>query len=655
MTEITSSMPMISDCTHAVSSSLGVKLPLSQNACPVCVITSQMAAVRAAQNHFLTRGGVFMSSSGDVKKHVIATRYWKKTKVALTNTIIQFEGLLNEPDLPVEDIAKLSEALRIWDDQKFFLGRVPGLRYVRGPDTPVPTEEDRERARVFMNWVRNTMKREMILSAMRHKARSIPARPPDKDQPGWQLVEPRSFSVPSLIASPPTALPQIDFYDTWQPTLAPFSPVLIQSPQQSSQTQNAETEHFSTSLATTTTTTTTTHTCPATPKSIFKSLRAFITPRPDHPARQSKHVRISPFVTISSEHLSTANPSPFKSLSRICTTAPHSAHTTAEHKRHKYTYFRRHPTYEPGVWASAEGSRKSNTSFYHAKPWAVEMYVGRELKREERERKVAVQLGRDGREWMLALAEARKMDVQGVKLERLVVWLERDTMYNKQWSELQLIRCELHERIHNGETTELTTGERCFSNVQPNRMKELNRLVHGPNIHALNWTTAVTNVRTGASTTVRHHCSQGVNHARTAECYGDLMHQSYCPCWEYSESNGWYRCGLQQMVMSTACKKHRDDEMRKVFDKLRKGYSVYGWELNRPGSEESTKCSESKIEAIVEASKAEEEEIEKQLKECGEVDENVFVYAQMKKREGEKRKERMWQRKDEKERARLGK
>ncbi|EMD86938.1 hypothetical protein COCHEDRAFT_22218 [Bipolaris maydis C5] len=362
MTEITSSMPMISDCTHAVSSSLGVKLPLSQNACPVCVITSQMAAVRAAQNHFLTRGGVFMSSSGDVKKHVIATRYWKKTKVALTNTIIQFEGLLNEPDLPVEDIAKLSEALRIWDDQKFFLGRVPGLRYVRGPDTPVPTEEDRERARVFMNW----------------------------------------------------------------PTLAPFSPVLIQSPQQSSQTQNAETEHFSTSLATTTTTTTTTtHTCPATPKSIFKSLRAFITPRPDHPARQSKHVRISPFVTISSEHLSTANPSPFKSLSRICTTAPHSAHTTAEHKRHKYTYFRRHPTYEPGVWASAEGSRKSNTSFYHAKPWAVEMYVGRELKREERERKVAVQLGRDGREWMLALAEARKMDVQGVKLERLVVWLER--------------------------------------------------------------------------------------------------------------------------------------------------------------------------------------------------------------------------------------
>ncbi|ENI04068.1 hypothetical protein COCC4DRAFT_141457 [Bipolaris maydis ATCC 48331] len=380
MTEITSSMPMISDCTHAVSSSLGVKLPLSQNACPVCVITSQMAAVRAAQNHFLTRGGVFMSSSGDVKKHVIATRYWKKTKVALTNTIIQFEGLLNEPDLPVEDIAKLSEALRIWDDQKFFLGRVPGLRYVRGPDTPVPTEEDRERARVFMNWVRNTMKREMILSAMRHKARSIPARPPDKDQPGWQLVEPRSFS----------------------------------------------TEHFSTSLATTTTTTTTTtHTCPATPKSIFKSLRAFITPRPDHPARQSKHVRISPFVTISSEHLSTANPSPFKSLSRICTTAPHSAHTTAEHKRHKYTYFRRHPTYEPGVWASAEGSRKSNTSFYHAKPWAVEMYVGRELKREERERKVAVQLGRDGREWMLALAEARKMDVQGVKLERLVVWLER--------------------------------------------------------------------------------------------------------------------------------------------------------------------------------------------------------------------------------------
>ncbi|EMD59661.1 hypothetical protein COCSADRAFT_175510 [Bipolaris sorokiniana ND90Pr] len=355
MTEITSSMPMISDCIHAVSSSLVVKLPPSQNACPICVITSQMAAVRAAQNHFLTRGGVFVSSSGDIKKHVIATRYWKKTKIALANTIIKFEDLLKEPGLPVEDIAKLSEALGAWDDQKIFLSRVPGLRCVRGPDTPVPTEEDRERARVFMNWQ----------------------------------------------------------------TLVPLSPVLIQSPQQSSHTQKTETKPFSASL----TTTTTTYTYPATTKSIFKTLRTLITPKPSDPAQQPKHVRISPSATISSEHLSTANPSPFKSLSRTCTTAPHSVHTTAEHKRHKYAYFRRHPTYEPGVWASAEGSRKVNTSFYHAKPWAVEMYVGRELKREERERKVAVQLGRDGRKWMVALAEARKMDVQRVRLERLVAWL----------------------------------------------------------------------------------------------------------------------------------------------------------------------------------------------------------------------------------------
>ncbi|EUC42248.1 hypothetical protein COCMIDRAFT_104050 [Bipolaris oryzae ATCC 44560] len=382
MTEITSSAPMIGDCTHAVSPSLVVKLPLSQNACPVCVISSQMAAVRAAQNHFLTRGGVFMSSSGDVKKHVVATRYWRKTKIALANTIMKFEDLLKEPGLPIEDIARLSEALGAWDDQKMFLSRVPGLRYVRGPETPVPTEEDRERARVFMNWVRNTMKREMILSAMRDKVRSIPARPPDKDLPGWQLIEPRSFC-------------------------------------QSSHKQKMETTLPSTSL----TTTTTTYTYPATPKSIFQTFRTLITPKPSDPTPNHKQVRISPSVTISSEHLSTANPSPFKSLSRTCTTAPHSIHATAEHKRHKYAYFRRHPTYEPGAWASAEGSRKANTSFYHAKPWAVEMYVGRELKREERERKLAVQLGRDGRKWMVAMAEVGKMDVQSVRLERLVVWL----------------------------------------------------------------------------------------------------------------------------------------------------------------------------------------------------------------------------------------
>lgn len=95
--------------------------------------------------------------------------------------------------------------------------------------------------------------------------------------------------------------------------------------------------------------------------------------------------------------------------------------------------------------------------------------------------------------------------------------------------------------------------------------------------------------------------------------------------------------------------------MRKVFDKLRKGYPVYGWELNRPDREESNVCSETKMEAIVEASKAEEEELEKQIEERGEVDESVFVYAQMKKREEAQMKERMWQRKDEKERARLGK
>ncbi|XP_014558275.1 hypothetical protein COCVIDRAFT_25172 [Bipolaris victoriae FI3] len=383
MTEITNSAAMIGDCTHTVSSSLVVKLPSSQNACPICVITSQMAAVRAAQNHFLTRGGVFMSSSGDVKKHVIATRYWKKTKIALANTIIKFENLLNKPGLPVEDMARLSEALEIWDDQKIFLGRVPGLRYVRGPNTPVPTEEDRERARVFMNWVRNTMKREMILSAIREKARSVSARPPDKDLPGWQLVEPKSFPNPISSA------------------------ILAHTRDGNHTFINLPHNH---------------HDHPP-PKSVFQALRTLIAPKPSNPIPYRKHVRISPFATISSEHLSTANPSPFKSLSRTCATAPHSIHTTAEHKRHKYAYFRRHPTYAPGAWASVEGSRKANTSFYHAKPWAVEMYVGRELKREERERKVAVQLGRDGREWMVALGEVRKMDVQGMRLERLVVWL----------------------------------------------------------------------------------------------------------------------------------------------------------------------------------------------------------------------------------------
>jgi hypothetical protein len=101
-------------------------------------------------------------------------------------------------------------------------------------------------------------------------------------------------------------------------------------------------------------------------------------------------------------------------------------------------------------------------------------------------------------------------------------------------------------------------------------IKHLNRLVHGPNISALN-------IRTSTTCSTLHHCSKGVNHARTPECFGQALHQNYCPCWEYSETHGWYRCGQQQMVMSVGCKKHRDDEMRKVLEKIRKGYLVYGW------------------------------------------------------------------------------
>ena len=74
--------------------------------------------------------------------------------------------------------------------------------------------------------------------------------------------------------------------------------------------------------------------------------------------------------------------------------------------------------------------------------------------------------------------------------------------------------------------------------------------------------------------------------------------------------------------------KHKDDESRKVFDKIRKGYPVYRRELNNPNVEsvEHVETQQSKHELIKKA----DEEIEKLLQKGGKLDGNAFVHSKLK-------------------------
>jgi hypothetical protein len=352
-----------------------------------------------------------MSRSGDAEKHASLVGYWKKTKIALANIVSKLEDLLNESDLSVEDLAKLREALEIWEKQKNLLGRVPGQRYARGLRVPEPTEEDRERARVFMNWVRNTMKREMLQIKSRKATKSISSPPYSGDLRGSQHAQRPPALVSCSTESSSKIPPQENSHGHLQQPLPIVLLVPTTSPQRPPYVQKTE----NTSLVSPPSNI---EIGPTVPRSIFDSLRTIIFFKSPSHAPKYKHVRISDAVTISSEHLSIVNPSPFKTLSRATTTAPHALHTTAEYKRHKYTYVRRHPFYQPGVWASAANTRKANTSFFHVRPWVMEMYVGRELKREEREKKIALQLKHDSWQWRVTALGETVAPIVG--LEKLI-------------------------------------------------------------------------------------------------------------------------------------------------------------------------------------------------------------------------------------------
>jgi hypothetical protein len=84
----------------------------------------------------------------------------------------------------------------------------------------------------------------------------------------------------------------------------------------------------------------------------------------DHEPPAPKRLRIADYATVSSDHLTISNPSPFLKLSTTVTTQPHHLFTFADHKRRTSYFSRSSESYMPGAWSSPAFCSKHNTSCF---------------------------------------------------------------------------------------------------------------------------------------------------------------------------------------------------------------------------------------------------------------------------------------------------
>jgi hypothetical protein len=101
-----------------------------------------------------------------------------------------------------------------------------------------------------------------------------------------------------------------------------------------------------------------------------------------------KRLRIADHATISSDHLTISNPSPFLQLSTTLTTQPHHLFTFADHKRRKSYFSRSSESYMPGVWSSPAFCSKPNTSWFKLDWNEVEALWNEEMEEVEEEKRV---------------------------------------------------------------------------------------------------------------------------------------------------------------------------------------------------------------------------------------------------------------------------
>jgi hypothetical protein len=413
MAETGHGAPAVSTCTHVIPSTLAPKL-LSLHLCPTCMISSQIETIESVQQQFDIRGGLFQSKEAvqdghSSHAHKSVRRKWRNAKVALINTVERFEDLLNDNKASVQDLAKLREALNVWDKKKILLSRVPGLKYIDGAEEGEPTDEEKKGARLLMVWLRMVIEKETEelrgegISSLIAKRLYNPHRVPTTLQ--------SSRSDLSVGASTPA------------PALAPIRWVSTPEPASKERSDAYQSERTLPPVAKTTATPLAkTRQDVAMPKPILKRSRTSTTSGSQSASRWPKRVRTSNSVTISPEHLYVTNPSPFQPLSRTAIVLPHAAHALAENHRHRHEFHRTSPVYVPGAWASEAFDQKANTSFRGMSRQEMKKHFEQDEAEQEQEQVLPDKLRDISRGWV-ALWWANKvvphLDLERLKLEML--------------------------------------------------------------------------------------------------------------------------------------------------------------------------------------------------------------------------------------------
>lgn len=86
---------------------------------------------------------------------------WRNAKIALTNTVLNFEELIEQKEVPAENLGKIQDALDVWENNKVGLSRVPGMVYIEGAKEEALTEEDYEILRLMMELLKAVLKKEL--------------------------------------------------------------------------------------------------------------------------------------------------------------------------------------------------------------------------------------------------------------------------------------------------------------------------------------------------------------------------------------------------------------------------------------------------------------------------------------------------------------
>ncbi|KAF1851375.1 uncharacterized protein K460DRAFT_351304 [Cucurbitaria berberidis CBS 394.84] len=324
----------VGQCTHAIPDSLVLKLPKPQ-VCPNCIIREYVRTIKDVQRQLADRGGTFKSREIG-KGHKKLRKAWRDAKIALTNTILDFEEMVTKKEVPPEDLGGIQNALDTWGNEKVVLGRMPGVVYVEGAAEEEPTEEDHEVARLMMELLKAVLKRELSKEDLVAVSKADVAVDAQQASQTRQQSFQQQASLPKSVVPPPNRAPQSE----------------------------------------------------GRPKPILKR-HASTSPTASSP---QKRVRITDLAVVSSETLSNSNPSPFTRLSKKTTVLPHGDHTSAEHHRRRPEFNRSTPTYTPGVWASKAFSEKANTSFFKTPVNIMERSVREEIEEEEMEKDLAKRL-----------------------------------------------------------------------------------------------------------------------------------------------------------------------------------------------------------------------------------------------------------------------